>query len=59
MGLPDGFAGVDAEMPAVRGDVCGALHRRGDYRYDRAMDPNFHACALFVHAGVSCCQTFI
>jgi hypothetical protein len=54
MGVSHGFAGIDAEMPTVRGGLCRAVHRRWNFRLYRAMDSDFDAGNLFDFAGISC-----
>ena len=57
MALPHRPSGVDAQVPAMRGGVYRAVHRRRRFRLNRPMDPNFDAGVLFDVAGLSCRQT--
>jgi hypothetical protein len=56
MGIPRSAVGVDAEMSAVRGGVRCAIHRRGCFGFDRAVDSDSPGGALFDFASVSGCQ---
>ena len=53
MGLSGHAVGVDAEMPDVRGGVCGVVHGHWRFRLNGAMDSDFNAGVLFGVAGLS------
>ena len=53
MGLSGHAAGVDSQVPDMRGGVCGAVHGCWDFRDNGAVDSGFNAGDLFRVAGVS------
>jgi hypothetical protein len=56
MAVPGHDAGVDAQMPAMRGGLFRAVYRHRRFRLNGAMDPNSYAGVLFELAWISRCQ---
>ena len=53
MGLSGHAAGVDAQVPDMRGGVCCAFYGCWHFGHDGAVDSDFNAGGLFGVAGIS------
>jgi hypothetical protein len=56
MAFPRHPFGVDAQMPAVRGRVCGVVHRDWNFSLNGPMDPDSNAGAVLDLTGIPCGQ---